>query len=217
MLVRSSPAAPLTLKKPKVNKQDLLSQLNNAQNNFMLGVAALGLLVQEESISILEKRVCILTETSFLFVSDVSQVHEQFRDVQFPLKFAPFPLIAAASYIKDADKGQIQAIQREFFSMLLRTLLKESFEATKDYCKSSKQLSLFEKQDWYHFARIIRNCLSHNFLVEYSNRDKISLPIWKGKSFTLEMDGKPLNISFLGIDGALELCRDVSRFVEISL
>jgi hypothetical protein len=201
----------------KVNKQDLLSQLNNAQNNFILGVAALGLLVQEESFSILEKRVCVLTETSFSFVRDVSQIREQFKDVQFPMKFAPFPLIAAASYIKNADEGQIQKIQREFFAMLLRTLLKESFEAVKDYCKGSKQLSLFEQQDWYHFARIIRNCLSHNFLIEYSNRDKISLPAWKGKSFTLNMDGKPLNMSFLGIDGALDLYKDMRRFVEGSL
>ncbi|MBW4472339.1 MAG: hypothetical protein KME45_18335 [Stenomitos rutilans HA7619-LM2] len=202
----------------KVNKQELLSQLNNAQNNFMLGIAALGLLVQEESHSVMEKLVCIITETSFSFVNDVSQVRSQFHSNQFPIKFSSFPLSVAANYIKIANKERIQEIQQEFFKMLLRSLLKESFEVIKEYCTNSNQLPLFRKQDWYHFARFVRNCLSHNFLIEYRDFDKKLLPVsWKGRSFTLCMNGKPIDASFLTIDHALELYKDMRGFVENSL
>lgn len=215
MLAKLIIDAPLRWKKMKVNKQDLLSQLNNAQNNFIFGIAALGLLVQEESLPVLEKRVCVMTETSFSFVSDVSQIREQFKDAQFPVNV--FPLSTAANYIKVAGEEQMQGLQREFFSMLLRNLLKESFESIKNYCEGSNQFSLFQQQDWYQFARMTRNCLSHDFSVDYKKDKRILklLPInWNGRSFTLDMDGKPLNTSFIGINFALKLYEEMKAFVE---
>ena len=202
-----------------MNKQELISQLNSIQSNFMLGLAALGLLLREDSFSVLESLVCVLTDSSISFISDTSQIHEQFKGVQFPLKVAPYPLAEAAKNIKDSDKKQREKIQRDFFMMLLEVLLKDSFEVIKDHCKNSNKLQLFKQQDWYNFARIVRNCLSHNHSVEYKNdQDKRSLPIsWKGRSFTQDMEGKPLKISFFGIDGALELFTDMRAFVENSL
>ncbi len=100
--------------------------------------------------------------------------------------------------------------------MLLRTLLKDSFEVVKNYCDISGCKTLFEKQDWYDFFRIVRNCFSHDLLIKYKN--KRNLPIsWKGRNFTIDMDGMPLTTSFLGINGALELFGDMRKFVEDSL
>jgi hypothetical protein len=185
----------------------------------MLGLAALGLLLREDSSSILEGLLCVLTDSSISFVSDTSQAYEQFKSVQFPLKINFYPLAEAAKYLTSSDKNQRENIQKEFFMMLLEVLLKESFEVIKDHCQNSNQLELFKRQDWYDFARVVRNCLSHNFLVEYRNKqDKRKLPIsWRGRSFTQDMDGKPLQISFFGIDGALELFIDMRTFVENSL
>ncbi|NJK51786.1 MAG: hypothetical protein HC936_01500 [Leptolyngbyaceae cyanobacterium SU_3_3] len=168
-----------------MNKQELISQLNNIQNNFMLGLAALGLLLREDSFSVLESLLCVLTDSSISFISDTSQIHEQFKGVQFPLKVAPYPLAEAAKYIKDSDKRQRENIQREFFMMLLEVLLKESFEVIKNYCQNSNKLHLFKQQDWYDFARIVRNCLSHNFLVEYKNNQE-------KKKITHLLEGKEL-------------------------
>lgn len=199
-----------------MNKQELLSQLDNAQNNFVLGISALGLLMQNESHPVLEKLICILTDNSFAFVS-MSELH-QFKDADFSGKISLFQLAEAAKYLKDSDEKRRRSIQEEFFKMLLRIHLKESFEALKDYCKASGQTNLFKQQGWYNFLRIIRNCFSHNFLIQYNRKDKQLLPIcWNGRSLTIQMDGQPLTASILSIDGILELHKEMRSFVADSL
>lgn len=201
-----------------MNKQELLSQLDNAQNNFMLGIAALGLLMQDENHPVLENLICILTNSSVSFVSSISEVQHQFKDAEFPVSVSPFPLAEAAKYLKNADETQRQNIQKEFFKMLLRVHLRESFEVIKDYCEASNQANLFKQQDWYDYLRIVRNCFSHNFLIQYNNKDKQSLPIcWNGRSLTIQMDGQPLTASILGVDGMFELHKEMRSFVINSL
>lgn len=100
-----------------MDRQELISQLNNAQNNFTLGIAALGLLIQEENNPILEQLVCVMTETSFFF-EERSKILNHFQNTQFPINVAPFPLMDVAKYIREADAVQIQQIQTEFFAML---------------------------------------------------------------------------------------------------
>jgi hypothetical protein len=197
-----------------MNKQELISQLNIAQNNFILGIAALGLLIQERNYPTLEQLVCIMTETSFFF-EEVSKISNHFQNTQFPIKVAPFPLSIAAKYIREADAAQIQQIQKEFFAMLLRVFIKESFEVIKDYCKNTNQETLLKQQKWYHFSRIIRNALSHNFVIELRDSEKKLLPIvWRGRSITDVMNGQPLNTSLLSIEDALELYKEMRTFVD---
>jgi hypothetical protein len=57
----------------------------------------------------------------------------------------------------------------EFAKMGLRNLIKEAFELIKDYSNNTNQEQTFKSQNWYHFARIIRNCLSHNFKFQFSS------------------------------------------------
>lgn len=195
-----------------MDKQELISQLNNAKNNFFLGIAALGLLLQERSYPVLEQLACIMTEKSFSF-EDVSKIPHHFQNITFPN--VPFPLSRVADYMREADIAHRQTIQTEFFLMLLRAFLKESFEVIKSYCKSTNQETNFKQQNWYQFARIIRNSLSHNFVIELRENDKKLLPIvWRGRSITFAMHGKPLDTSLLGIDGALDLFNEMSIFVD---
>ncbi|HBR09734.1 TPA: hypothetical protein DD712_00520 [Candidatus Acetothermia bacterium] len=63
---------------------------------------------------------------------------------------------------------------KEFLTSQIRALIKESFELIKNYCYETKQVSKFKAEPWYQFARMIRNCLSHNFKFEFKKHDKKS-------------------------------------------
>lgn len=102
--------------------------------------------------------------------------------------------------------------------MLLRALLKESFELVRDYSERTKQDALFRSQPWYQFARMIRNCISHNFHFHFTPHDLRHLPAtWNGRTIDALLDKKPLAIAFLGYDGTWELFRELEEFAVVSL
>ncbi len=102
--------------------------------------------------------------------------------------------------------------------MLMRSLIKESFELIKDYCNDSNQSTSFKAERWYQFARIIRNCLSHNFKFEFNAYDRRLLPVtWKARTITLQMDGQHLELGFFGYVEAWELFQEFQEFVDNSL
>lgn len=174
-----------------MDKPELLSQLENAKNNYILGLAALALFATEESYPLLEKSTCSFGSYSLSF----AQVANLLR--------------------KQEDK---EIAVKEFMKMLLRALIKETFELIKSYCEVSKQASLFTGQPFYQFARLIRNCLSHNFRFEFSKYDKVLLPVsWNSKTITLAMDGNYLELSFFGYVETWELFTEMQAFVRDTL
>lgn len=99
--------------------------------------------------------------------------------------------------------------------MLLRAIIKEPFELIKDYCDKTGRAGQFKTESWYQFARIIRNCLSHNFRFEFNPYDKSLLPVtWKSRIITLVMDGLPLSLSFFGYVEAWELFIEFYDFAD---
>jgi hypothetical protein len=169
-------------------KQELLSQLENAKNNYVLGLAALSLFASAETYPILGKSHCSFGPYSISFdqVTNLLRIQND-RD------------IAA----------------KEFIKMLLRALIKETFELIKSYCAASKQASAFTAQPFYQFARMIRNCLSHNFRFKFKKHDKTLLPVnWKGRNITAAMDGSYLELSFFGYVETWELFAEMQVFVR---
>jgi len=172
-------------------KQELLSQLVNAKNNYILGLAALSLFASEEIYPVLEKSHCGFGSYSLSF----DQV---------------------ANLLRNQNDRDIAA--KEFIKMLLRALIKESFELIKNYCDDSKQISVFTAQPFYQFARMIRNSLSHNFRFEFNKYDKTLLPItWKGKTITAAMDRSYLELSFFSYVETWELFAELQAFANNNL
>jgi hypothetical protein len=167
-------------------KQELLSQLENAKNNYILGLAALSLFASKEIYPILEKYNCSFGSYSLKF----DQVNNLLRNPS------------------DRDIAA-----KEFMKMLLRALIKETFELIKNYCDSSNQISVLTAQLFYQFARMIRNCLSHNFIFLFNRYDRTLLPVnWKGKNITSAMDGTYLELSFFGYVETWELFAEMQIF-----
>ena len=104
---------------------------------------------------------------------------------------------------------------KEFLNSQIRALIKESFELIKNYCDETRQNSTFKAEPWYQFARMIRNCLSHNFRFEFNKHDKSLLPVnWKSRTINATMDGKHLELKFFGYVETWELFTDYQDFVD---
>lgn len=171
-----------------MNKNDLASQLTNAKNNYILGLAAISLFSTDESYPILDKNRANFGHYTVTF----DKVADLLR--------------------KETDRN---IAIKEFLTMLIRALIKESFEIIKDYCETTGQSSLLKSEVWYQFARIIRNCLSHNFKFEFNNYDKNLLPIkWKNHIITVALDGQHLELNFFGYVETWELFQEFQDFVE---
>lgn len=117
--------------------------------------------------------------------------------------------------------------------MGLTVAIRETFEATKKFCKATAQDATLRAFPWFHFARVVRNSFSHDFRID------MSLPITKaekeagiaqkwlppqtlvfsGGPVTLDVSlhGKQLDFDVLPIASALELLKMVRSSVESSL
>ena len=104
---------------------------------------------------------------------------------------------------------------KEFLKMLLRALIKESFELLKTYTSETSQEALLRGEPWYQFARLIRNCLSHSFVFKFRPHDRKILPVsWRGRSVSTDMDGAPLTLEFFGYVQTWELFADLCEFAH---
>ena len=174
-----------------MNKTELLSQLENAKNNFILVLASTSLFSNKKTYPILEELNC------------------KFGKYSIPFK-------QVANMMKKENDRNIAC--KEFVNMGLRILIKESFELIKDYSENTNQKQIFQKQTWYQFARIIRNCLSHNFKFQFNPYDKTLLPItWKNKTIDISFDNTHLQLSFFGYVEAWELFDEMNLFVKNTL
>jgi len=171
-----------------ITKSELVSQLENAKNNYVLGLAAISLFSDE-------KAYPILNEGSASF----GQYTVQFKQVSSLLT-------------QSADR---EIALKEFLTSQIRALIKESFEFIKDYCEGTNQNPTFKAEPWYQYARMIRNCLSHNFRFEFNKHDKTLLPVsWKNRTIDSTMDGKHLELKFFGYVETWELFMEYQEFVS---
>lgn len=174
-----------------MTKTELISQLENAKNNYILGLAAISLFSNDKVYPVLEES------------------HAKFGTYSVEFKQVKNLLM------KPADRN---IAVKEFLTSQIRALIKESFELIKNYCDETKQDSKFKAEPWYQFARMIRNCLSHNFKFEFRNYDKSLLPVnWESRTIDASMDGNHLELIFFGYVETWELFAEYQAFVDTKL
>ena len=179
------------MNKDRYSVQELVNQLVHTRHNYILGLAGYALLNNERTYSFLSSQSAVFGPYSVSF----DQVTRLFR-----------------------DQRDQQLAMREFLKMLMRTLIKESFEHIKDYCTRTEQFGSLKSQSWYEFARIIRNFLSHNCRFQFNKYDLERLPVnWNGKVITGEMNGQIADFSFFGQVETWELFAEMEDFVRSQL
>ncbi len=174
-----------------MSKQDLVNQLTHTKNNYIFGLAAFTIFSSEESYPLLNTHLAAFGEYTVTFDQLVS-------------------------LLKIPEDRRIAL--KEFLKMHMRTLMIESFEHIKAYCQNTDQYAAFKSQNWYEFARLIRNFLSHNCRFEFNKYDRDRLPItWNEKTITVEMDKKSPDFSFFGEVETWELFQEFENFVHDTL
>ena len=171
-----------------MTREELANQLEHTKNNYIMGLAAYSMLESERSYPLL-------------------RAHE--------LTFGKYT-IEFEQLIKLLQNENDRAIAlNEFAKMLMRTLLKESFEHIKDYCQETDQYAVFKSEHWYEFGRLIRNFLSHNCIFEFNKYDRERLPVtWKDRTITIEMNKQTLDRDFFWHVQTWELFQEFQDFVE---
>jgi hypothetical protein len=171
-----------------ITKSEFVNQLENAKNNYVLGLAALCLFSNEKSYPILNESYAV-----------------------FGTYTVPFEQVSSL-LSKPADRD---VAVKEFLTSQIRALIKESFELIKDYCEGTNQSATFKAEPWYQYARMIRNCLSHNYRFEFNDYDKEKLPVsWKSRTIDISMDGTHLKLDFFGYIESWELFIETQSFVN---
>ncbi|MGD9110217.1 MAG: hypothetical protein PVG93_04705 [Phycisphaerales bacterium] len=171
-----------------MTKEELLNQLNHTKNNYIIGLAALSIFKSGQAIPLLEHHAAAFGDYTVTF----DQVAELLR--------------------KAPDRG---IALNEFNKMLMRTTIKESFEHIKEYCQDTNQFPLLKSEQWYEFARIIRNFLSHNCRFIFNKYDRERLPIkWKDFEITEELHGGGLGEKVFGNVETWELFQQFEDFVQ---
>ncbi|HED37973.1 MAG TPA: hypothetical protein ENI76_06995 [Ignavibacteria bacterium] len=102
-----------------MTKKELRSQLENAKNNYILGLAAISLFSNEKVYPVLDES------------------HAKFGTYTVEFKQVKNLLI------KPADR---KIAVKEFLTSQIRALIKESFELIKNYCDETNQDSKFKAE-----------------------------------------------------------------------
>lgn len=174
-----------------MTKEELVIQLEHTKNSFIIGLAALSVFDSGQAVPLLEHHVAAFGDYTIPF----NQVAELLK--------------------KQPDCGIALS---EFNKMLMRTTLKETFEHIKEYCTETEQYDIFKKQNWYEFARMIRNFLSHNCHFIFNKYDRDRLPIKYGDIEIIEeMNGKGLGDYVFGNTETWELFTAMEAFVSSEL
>ena len=171
------------------NKEELITQVENTKALYVLGLGSICLLSRKEAPAILKD-----------------------SHVNFGGQTQTFKMMAGQL----EDKKQRQWILEDFHKIFLRFYIRETFEIIMDYCKQSKQFGLMKNQPWFHFGRLIRNCMAHNFKWLFDDKkDKPLLPITlRTNTIDLAMDGQPLTMAFFNQSHAWNLHTDMSLFAK---
>lgn len=171
---------------PTVHEDLLVERLKTVQNNYVLGLASIALLTAEGSQTQLR--------------SDSAKFGT------FSIEFAQVAdLMRVPAHRDDAVKS--------FLIMLMCSLVKDTFELVKHHAKKHRIASTLKAQGWYHYARMVRNCIGHNFILEFNAYDLTLLPVrWRNCELTSAMNGQQLPLERFGYAEAWQLFLDMRQF-----
>jgi hypothetical protein len=52
----------------------------------------------------------------------------------------------------------------------VKDAITQTYEVLREYCEATNQLVDMKSQPWYHFARLVRNSMSHDYTLNFRMR-----------------------------------------------
>ncbi|NTH16659.1 hypothetical protein G6L99_31595 [Agrobacterium rhizogenes] len=123
----------------------------------------------------------------------------------------------------EIEQAELRAnLVTEFALTHLYALICPPFEFLSKFCKNygeanphSTLSSDLKAAQWYQFARLVRNALSHNFRFEFDRGTRMKLPItWNGITISEAMDGQPISYMTLWHKTGYELFLEMKIFAN---
>ncbi|MFA5923836.1 MAG: hypothetical protein WC856_21510 [Methylococcaceae bacterium] len=159
---------------------------------------------------------CKLTYASILLFShdDMPSFYGEWSSaLEIPRPFDEAEILAL---LHDREVSKIAF--GELYDTVHRAAFKELFEVTKFYCESTNQFSILQRQPWYQFWRIIRNCLSHDFKFRFNEYDLTKLPVsWNSITIDSTYEGKSLTHGDISREELLSFLNEVLEFIKENL
>lgn len=174
------------------NRGETLNTLNGLRQSFCFSLGAYALLTQEPASSqVAGYEVCVTNNT--LTVLGKGASHAPDSNMSYRIAFnSTLPEAAALAVVRSS----------------FNTMLSGSFEAIKHWPQA-------KEQEWYHFARHVRNAASHNGRFHFSNNS--GLPArWRNMVIDNSMQGESLE-AFLGWFNGLQLNAIMNLFVDLGV
>jgi len=169
-----------------MDKAELRGQLQTIKNNYALVQAGILFLAQPDALAKFDEYSLLFSEhpeaKKFLYIR----------------------------YVLESDE-LLKLATNQLRKSVLRNCIKEMFELVKRYGLETDKIKLLRATPWYQFLRMVRNSLSHDFYLRYSEQDLKLLPItWSGLTLTAAMDDSELAMAgFLTRVKILELMDNV--------
>lgn len=190
-----------TLPTPVTEKERLLACLNAIQNNFMVGMAAVFLLENEQSWPMLE--------------GGYVGFHPQSTEGTPENASLLLPVYAVGEAMPDPEIRK--KLLFDFREFLFRNTLAEALEKTREYCQATGQEPLLNSTDWYNFARVIRNALTHNGIIRL---DRYARPPLVFQKWRVDASDDGRNVKdLIGVPSttAVPILQAIRNFVESTL
>ena len=130
--------------------QELSNGFENLKNNYPLGITACSLFNSNQIKKLLQDTTANFGEFSF----KLDQVTK----------------------LVESNESKNLAIT-EFLKSHYRAYLKEGFELIQTYCRLNGITHTLHNQDWFLFAKIVRNTLSHDYYFNFDRVGKEKFPI----------------------------------------
>ncbi|HRQ87077.1 MAG TPA: hypothetical protein PLY16_03120 [Candidatus Saccharibacteria bacterium] len=185
------------------DKNWALNQLRHQRNSYFVGLAAMHLLNHDAILGLVDTIVMIKDDYIIFNPSE-----DERKDKRYELHLKQL----VDDYINKPDDLFITLV--EFHKFIRRNLIKECFEVAKSYSKFMGIGKTLTVQPWYHWARIVRNAITHDLHFVFNKSDHNILPItWCGKTIDLPMNGMPFTQDFLGPELTIQLIVEIHDFI----
>jgi hypothetical protein len=187
-----------------LDKAWALNQLRHKRNSYIAAIAAMHLLN-------VEKTVSVLRSTVVMFKGDIIYFNPKLSDRvgrRYELKLRH--IVDEYRWKRESHMVTLE----EFHKFVNRNLIKECYEVVEDYAEYARITITLRAQPWFHFARIVRNVVTHNLHFAFSKYDMKILPVsWNGKTIEASMNGQDMPANFANPHITLDLIEAMKEFV----
>ena len=173
-----------------MKKHELLSQLENARNNYILGLGGYYMYRTGKHHDVLRNATLVDSDNSKFKLDSIRLFGE--RDLSIA--------------------------REEFFKSTFRLFISEMKECIHQYAKQSGQMITLYTNCHFRVARILRNAVAHDFKIHLDKHDRNALPIeFCGVVYNEDMHGQPLTFEMIKPNAAMQLHEELVKFVRADL